>query len=81
MIAGSLQYGIMRKDQATNVAFGYTSNVALDVILNLLRFISGVHVFYALALFWSLPTCVMLMVGYSMIEFQGNISPSLVLTL
>lgn len=64
----------MRKDQATHLAFGQTTHVALGVVLHVLRFISGVHVFYALALFWSVSTCVMLMVGYSMIEYQGNIS-------
>ena len=64
----------MRKDQATHLAFGQTAHVALGVVLHVLRFVSGVHVFYALALFWSVPTCVMLMVVYSMIEYQGNIS-------
>ena len=46
--------------------------MALGVVLHVLRFISGVHVYYALSLFWSVPTCVMLMAGYSMIEYQGN---------
>ena len=72
LAAGSLQYGIMRRDQATHLAFGKTPHVALGVVLHVLRFISGVHVYYALALFWSVPTCVMLMAGYSMIEYQGN---------
>ena len=62
----------MRRDQATHLAFGKTPHVALGVFLHVLRFISGVHVYYALALFWSVPTCVMLMAGYSMIEYQGN---------
>ena len=72
LAAGSLQYGIMRRDQATHLTFGKTPHVALGVVLHVLRFISGVHVYYALALFWSVPTCVMLMAGYSMIEYQGN---------
>ena len=70
--SGSLQYGIMRRDQATHLAFGQSPDVAVTVILHIFRFLSGVHVFYALALFWSVPTCVMLMVGFSMIEYQGT---------
>lgn len=73
-VSGSLQYGIMRRDQATHLAFGKSPDVVVTVIIHILRFLSGVHVFYALALFWSVPTCVMLMVGYSMIEYQGNSS-------
>lgn len=72
LAAGSLQYGIMWRDQATQLAFGQTPHVALGMVLHVLRFISAVHVYYALALFWSVPTCVMLMAGYSMIEYQGN---------
>ena len=71
LVSGSLQYGIMQRDQATHLAFGHSPHVTVIVILHMLRFLSGVHVFYALALFWSVPTCVMLMVGYSMIEYQG----------
>ena len=71
-VSGSLQYGIMRRDQATHLAFGQSPHVAVTVIIHILRFLSGVHVFYALALFWTVPACVMLMVGYSMIEYQGN---------
>lgn len=62
----------MRRDQATHLAFGQSPDVAVTVIIHILRFLSGVHVFYALALFWTVPTCVVLMVGYSMIEYQGN---------
>lgn len=72
LVSGSLQYGIMQRDQATHLTFGHSPHVTVTVILHVLRFISGVHVFYALALFWSVPTCVMLMVGYSMSEYQGN---------
>ncbi|KAL9971138.1 hypothetical protein ACROYT_G023627 [Oculina patagonica] len=70
LVSGSLQYGIMQRDQATHLDFGQSPNVTVIVLLHMLRFLSGVHVFYALALFWSVPTCVMLMVGYSMIEYQ-----------
>lgn len=72
LVSGSLQYGIMQRDQATHLDFGQSPNVTVIVLLHMLRFLSGVHVFYALALFWSVPTCVMLMVGYSMIEYQGK---------
>ena len=71
-VSGSLQYGIMRRDQATHLAFGQSPDVAVTVAIHILRFLSGVHVFYAVALFWTVPTCVMLMVGYSMIEYQGS---------
>lgn len=70
IISGSLQYGMMRRDQATHLVFGHEAHAALGMVLHVLRFISGVHVYYALALFWSIPTCIMLMTGYSMIEFQ-----------
>ena len=65
---------MMRRDQATHLVFGHEAHAALGVVLHVLRFISGVHVYYALASFWSIPTCIMLMTGYSMIEFQGNMT-------
>ncbi|XP_074627083.1 uncharacterized protein LOC141885109 [Acropora palmata] len=68
--AGSLQYGMMQKDQATHLAIGLEANEAFRVILHVVRFVSGVHVYFALALFWSIPTSIMLMAGYSMAAFQ-----------
>lgn len=65
---------MMQRDQATHLTLGQESKVALRMVLHVVRFISGVHVYFALALFWSIPTCIMLMAGYSMAEFQGNIS-------
>lgn len=70
--AGSLQYGMMQKDQATHLAIGLEANEAFRVVLHVIRFVSGVYVYFALALFWSIPTCIMLMAGYSMAAFQGN---------
>lgn len=70
VISGSVQFGIMQRDKATHVTFGKSSDLQTTFIFHMLRFLSGVHMFYALALFWSIPMCVMLMVGYSMIEYQ-----------
>ena len=63
----------MQRDKATHVTFGESSDLQITFIFHTLRFLSGVHMFYALALFWSIPMCVMLMVGYSMIEYQGKL--------
>ena len=63
----------MQRDKATHVTFGKSSDLQTTFIFHMLRFLSGVHMFYALALFWSIPMCVMLMVGYSMIEYQGKL--------
>lgn len=71
IVGGSAQYGMMLRDQATHVTFGKSADPQVTFIFHVLRFMSGVHVFYALVLFWSIPTCVMLMAGYSMIEYQG----------
>ena len=73
VISGSVQFGIMQRDKATHVTFGKSSDLQTTFIFHMLRFLSGVHMFYALALFWSIPMCVMLMVGYSMIEYQGKL--------
>ena len=71
--AGSLQYGIMRIDKASHVDFGQHVPTAGLVFLHALRFASGVHIFYAIGLFWAVPVYVMLMAGYSMMEFQGMV--------
>ena len=71
LTGGTLQYVIMRRDQAVNLGFGCPLHTVLEGLLHFLRFASGVHLYYALVLFWSVPTCIMLLVGFSMIEFRG----------
>ena len=63
---------MMQKDQATHLSIGLEANETFRVVLHVVRFVSGVYVYFALALFWSIPTCIMLMAGYSMAAFQGN---------
>ncbi|XP_031574521.1 uncharacterized protein LOC116308273 [Actinia tenebrosa] len=77
LTGSSVQYVILRLDKANHVAFDQSVSYGAEVLLHLLRFVSGLHVLYAYALFWYIASCVMEMTGHSMVEFQECISTRL----
>ncbi|XP_048581650.1 uncharacterized protein LOC116610730 [Nematostella vectensis] len=76
-IAASLEYVILRLDKADHVTFKQTTSTALWYFMHVCRFVTGLHVLYAHALLWFIPTCIMLITGHSMIEYQQRMRAQL----
>lgn len=73
-VASSIQHVLLHVDGALQMDFGQNSTAASNTVLQIIRFASGTHVYAGCALFWIIPTSIMLMTGYSMAEFMDQMS-------
>lgn len=70
-MASAIQHRLLYIDGALNLDFNQNVPEKVYYILHAARFLSGLHMFAAYALFWMVPTTVMLLAGYVMEEFLG----------
>ena len=74
LVASGIQHTMLHLDKALHMDFRLNSTESTKIILQTIRFVSGVHVYAGCALFWIVPTSIMLMTGYSMAEFVDQMS-------
>ncbi|KAK3740954.1 hypothetical protein QZH41_017793, partial [Actinostola sp. cb2023] len=73
IIGSTVQYLIIRlADKSSHVTFNQSLSSGAVAVLHICRFISGMHVLYAYCMFWYVASCVMVMTGHSMVEFQAE---------
>ena len=71
LIASGVQHCFLHIDSATNVDFKQDIPRSVYYILQVIRFLSGMHMFMGYLLFWMVPTIAILLAGNVMGEFQG----------
>ncbi|XP_057302518.1 uncharacterized protein LOC130636715 isoform X2 [Hydractinia symbiolongicarpus] len=74
IISSAIQHGVMAKDGGLHVDYGLNATAPIQALFHTVRFVTGVHIYFAYMLFWVLPTAIMLMTGYAMTEFMDQMS-------